>query len=551
MLTEVGGIFVKIAFAHDADVVLARSLQGDTEEAFDLVSWSNTRSPATRKQVVRSFVQSKQSPFLIHQVARLKRKEATDCMKDYFSAGGDLKDIAEWLAAAGQILKTGAIPDDTDGFWGWVKKAASSVVDAVVGAINTVADAVKAAGKSLADAVSAVVSWTASKINDFVEAVLAAGKTVAQLLTEAVKKGAALLDKFVRGILAAGKKALDVINWAITQAAATLKNVLTTLEAALNSFTSLLLEVAKLATAQLKQVVSALLAAGKKVADFVERLSRLAYDTARSVVKILLEAGKSVADVIKAAIGKGRQLARIVLDGLLAAGKKIADALVALKNATVNAIADFIGALKDLGRALGSILVELVGLAQAVAIKMMQAIRKIWSATVDILQEAAARGIHVIKTVLVAILGTGIHLKNVLADIARDVREAFREGLIKGLLEIGKSALTLLKEAAKIAASVVAITFGLILSVLGSHRKLTSEERAEAAKVFGTSINLDMVRLTDANLASDLVMWLNKNRPFTTMYVINHGSGVKLKTDTLIQRNSPTSGRRSIQAGCT
>jgi phage-related protein len=207
--------------------ILLRSQQGDFEEAFELASWSSKAIPESRKVVVRSFLKNRQAPLLVHQIARMKRSEAGDMMKDYFGEGGDIKDVAEWMSAAGNILKTGMVPNDTDGLWGWVKDTAGSVVDAVVGAINTVADAIATAGQNLADAVTKVVIWSQSKINDFVEAVLAAGKSISQLLSEAVKKGVAAVKKFVQAIIEVGKKALDILDWAISQVESTLKEVIT------------------------------------------------------------------------------------------------------------------------------------------------------------------------------------------------------------------------------------------------------------------------------------------------------------------------------------
>ena len=72
------------------------------------------------------------------------------------------------------------------------------------------------------------------------------------------------------------------------------------------------------------------------------------------------------------------------------------------------------------------------------------------------------------------------------------------------------------------------------MDIFGSHRGLNATERTEAEKVFGVSIDLDRVKLTDASLAADLIMWMNKNRPFTTMYVINYKSGSTLSMATLI-----------------
>ncbi|WP_339865130.1 hypothetical protein [uncultured Algoriphagus sp.] len=524
--------------ASDLDLtsktILLRSQQGDFEEAFELASWSSKAKPASRKVVVKSFIKNKQAPLLVHQIARMKRSEAGDLMKDYFGEGGDLKDVAEWLSAAGKILKTGVVPDDTDGLWGWIKDTAGKVVDAVVGAINTVADAIAAAGKNLADAVSKVLSWTQSKIDDFVEAVLAAGKSISQLLSEAVKKGAAAVKKFVQAIIEAGKKALDILNWAISQVESMLKEVLKKLEELLGSFTSLLLEITKMAASKLTAIVRALVSAGKRVVDFVSRLNRFALDFGKRLVQELKKLGKTVREIMLAVINRTRGMIRVVIQALKELGTTVFSMLKEVISRTSQQLSAFIGALKDMAISLSAIINDIARFVAAEARKLMQALRVIWTRIKDILEVIAQKSVSVIRTLITALVGTVNHWREVLKEILTNVRDAFREGLIKGLIEIGKSAVMLMIEATKLGASIAAVTFAILMDIFGSHRGLNAVERAEAEKIFGNSIDLNRVKLTDASLAADLIMWMNKNRPFTTMYVINHKSGATLSMATLI-----------------
>ncbi|WP_192349543.1 hypothetical protein [Algoriphagus sp. Y33] len=514
--------------------ILLRSQTGDFEEAFELATWSAKAKPASRKTVVKSFLKNRQAPLLVHQIARMKRSEAGDMMADYFGEGGDIKDVAEWLSAAGKILKTGVVPDETDGLWGWVKDAVGTVVDTVVGAINTVADAIKAAGKNLAEAITKVATWTQDKISDFVEAILAAGKSVAQVLSEAVKKGTAAINKFVQAVIEAGKKGLEVLNWAIAQAESVLKTVLRKLESLLGSFTSLLIEVAKMAASRLNAIVKALISVGKRVIDFISRLDRFAFDFAKRLVQELKKIGRTLHEIMQAVINQSRLIARVVISALKDLGNSIYNMLNAVVNRTIQQLAVILGAIKDLAISLASILNDIARFTAALARKLMQALRIIWTVIKDILETIAQKSISVIRTLITALIGTLNHWREVLKEIVTNVRVAFREGLIKGLIQIGKSAVSLMIEATKLGASIAALVFAILMDVFGSHRGLTAAERAEAEKVFGVSIDLDRVKLTDASLAADLIMWMNKNRPFTTMYVINYKSGSTLRMDTLI-----------------
>jgi len=157
-----------------------------------------------------------------------------------------------------------------------------------------------------------------------------------------------------------------------------------------------------------------------------------------------------------------------------------------------------------------------------------------WEGVQQSLEIIRMKSFSVIKTLTTALLGTGNHLKEVLSTILSNLRMTFKESLIKGLLESSKSVLILVIEIFKISASIVAILFGIILYLFGTYRGLNSNERTEAKRVFGRSIDLESVRLSDSNLAVDFVMWMNGNRPFVTMYFIHYKSGTTLKMDVLI-----------------
>lgn len=518
--------------------LLLRSVNGSFEESFEIAAFSAKAAPKTRRSIVKNFVKNKQSVVLVHNIAQMKRADATNIMKDFFAEGGKMDEIAEWLMAAGNILKTGAVPGDTDGLfgdaWNWVKKTGKKVADAVVGAINTVADAIKAAGKNLADAIKQIINWSQDKVNDFVEAVIRAGKTVGEILNEVKNKATSVFNKFMRAVYEAGKSALEIMTWAITHPEQTLIKVLNFAETLVGSFTSLLFDIARMTVTSIGKAVRALLKAGKKLADFIVRLGRMSYNFAKQLVVELKKAGQTLKNIIAAAINQTRQVIRIILDALISLRESVLNIFKEIASRTITVIQNFIGALKDLGTTLLSMLDHIAKLALAQAKKIMTALRKIFTVLKDILEAIGRKAESVIKTLMAALIGTLIHMTEVLKTILVDVRTAFRKGLVKGLLAIGKSILTLMKEAVKINASVVAVLFAIILDITGNTRNLNAKEMAEARKVFGTSIDLNAVKLTDASLPADFITWLNGNRPFTTMYVINFNSKTKLSMETLI-----------------
>ena len=93
----------------------------------------------------------------------------------------------------------------------------------------------------------------------------------------------------------------------------------------------------------------------------------------------------------------------------------------------------------------------------------------------------------------------------------------------------------ILEGAIEIGASAIALTVTLLLEWFpGEYRPMTAGEIAEAKKVYGNSIRWQDVRLSVKSIPIDIIMKLNNQRPFTTMYLINFASWDSLDTPTLI-----------------
>ncbi|MCL6257466.1 hypothetical protein M3O96_00080 [Aquiflexum sp. TKW24L] len=519
--------------------VLLRSLHGDFEEAFELASWAAKADPNSRKAVVDSFVKNKQSTFLVHQIGRQKRADATALMQDYFAQGGNLKDIAEWLCSAGRILKTEKISDGTDFLWGFVEGTARGIAGAVVAAISTVADAVSAAGRNLADAVQEVSKWSQAKVNDFTEALLATGRRIGTILDEAVKNGLSAVDKFINAIIRAGKDALEILKWAVEKSESMLERVLTRLESLLGSFTTLLDKIGRMVDKGINACIKAILKLGKTIGSIVSRLGRFTRRGAIAFAKAIGLAGRTVADIMQILFKETRYIVGVVMEALLSLGNKISDLLKGVIHWTARELSNLIGALKDMGKTIHQVLDEVDKFIGNQAVKVMQAVILIWTNLTEILEAIASKSLSVIDMLLTALIGTALHVKTVLSNVLKDVRDAFRKGLINGLVRIGYAALDLMKEAVKIGASVAAILFTIIMELTGTHRGLNALERAEAEKVFGTSIDLNKVKLTTASFSMEFISWLTglvKKTPtaFVTMYVINFKPDIKLSTELLI-----------------
>ncbi len=140
----------------------------------------------------------------------------------------------------------------------------------------------------------------------------------------------------------------------------------------------------------------------------------------------------------------------------------------------------------------------------------------------------------VLKNLVDAATAAGQTLEDIVhAALVQPAPEEREEALVS-LQESGHSPLDILKAAAKIGLGALATAFTIVLDWFGEYRSLTTEERAEAEKIFGTSVELDKVRIAAMSPPVDLIEWANKERPFTTMYLINFASWAEVDPPILI-----------------
>ena len=186
------------------------------------------------------------------------------------------------------------------------------------------------------------------------------------------------------------------------------------------------------------------------------------------------------------------------------------------------------------------------------------------AAVVDFVAWMADRGVQVIKAVTAELIAFGTSIATLVADMIvhpgnalRDLMQALDElghtlkdlvavaivqptedlarRALQALKDIGKSAVDILQAAIELPLSQIALLVAILLDWFpGTYRPLTAAERAEAAGVFGKSIDLDKVKIAVKSLPVDFIEKLNGTRIFTTMYLLNFASWDKVTLDTLI-----------------
>jgi hypothetical protein len=283
---------------------------------------------------------------------------------------------------------------------------------------------------------------------------------------------------------------------------------------------------------QVTGLVKALIKAGRSVGEILNEA--LKKNVIEKFVQALIAAGRAAREALEWAVGKAASAVEACLRGLLKAGKTVLDLVSWIASRATDVGMRFIHALVQIGRSVAEMMAAATRLAAAFMRRVIGMIYRAVGRLGEILVSVARSAVSIIRTVIEGLFMIGVSLVQMVASICMDVVQGFRRGFIEGLVALGHAALDVLKAAAVTSLSVLALAVAVFMEIWGGHRPLTAAERAEARRIFGWSINLDRVKVAVASIPADIANWLNGERAFTTMYVINFASWTHITMQTLI-----------------
>jgi hypothetical protein len=542
-----------------------------------MVQWASlSGTPAQRQTLVKAYRAAGLELVLIQQMSELPRAQTAAFMKDYFAAGGAIGVVGDWLALAGSALRRPTVARQAirgngkvaakaflggllDEVGGWIKDTASKAGDAFVDAVGSVVDAVVSAGKSLGDAISSAVNWTVDQCTDLVEGLVRAGKKVADILTTAAAKGLTTLKKFVEAVVDAGRSIGEVIEWAATKVVTTVNAVVDTLLKIGKTIGQVLVAAANATATAANAVVKALIALGKPIVTILGQLGAQAASIMQRVVNALLVAGVALSAVLASAAALGATVCQgivralralgkalgpiftaagnftdVILDALLAIGTALGEILLVVPSLTAAVAQTVVKALIGEGKTVTDIVVTVSTKAVSVARAVFQALINIGRKVAEILSAVAGRTLSAIQTVYEGLIAMGVTVGTIAVTVLDNIEEGFHKSFFEGLVAIGKGLLQILKAVAEVKLTALPIAFAVVAEMCGGQRDLNPTERKEAEKIFGTSIDLDRVKIAVASLPADVINYVNGGRPFTSMYVINFASWATVEMHDLI-----------------
>ncbi len=399
---------------------------------------------------------------------------------------------------------------------------ALDVIDVAADLLVKVIEAAFALGTTILDFVGATLATTYALAKRLTEAALKAGAALGELLVAAAEGTYFVLRRTVFGVLeAVGLR--GVMEWALEQ-----------LEAGVS--------------AVFREVVLAVRFAGQqltRVLDWVVDQSEQAFE---AVVDAWESVGEDLIDLYEWASGLAASVANVVWERIGRATVRLQNSVSYVLNYLEN---DFLPGVRRFVRGL---------LAAGYAVA-------------DLLARVLARGVEFVAEVVLELLEAGVTVATLLTEVALDPGNAL-DRLLEGLreaeqtwadivraaddagddvaLEVARAAARLgdaLDEMLDAAWEIGGGLFGLIVSELlnslATYRPLTAAERTEAERVFGTSIDLDLVSISQESLDNTIIFEVQaafqrlggdaaSARAFVTGTLINMRADEGITMETLI-----------------
>jgi hypothetical protein len=531
-----------------------------------LIEWAAELTPkqhAARRAVLRAYKETGCELLLAHQMASLSPAKTKLFAKDYVAEGLSATGLAEWFRLAGKTVRERSAagrPKKTRGRAASPKKSKGLVgevtlmIEGTDAKLAAVAKNLAAATEHHEELFGAVVNDIANRaineVADFIEILEKTGRPLPQILGVAADHGSLVLKKFVHGALDAGHEMAPIIEWAVVLPAETVKSVLQALidlgkrlseivalaahkgPAAARVVAQNLSEIgqtvgavlaaaASQSPAILEAVVQGVLDAGRPLRDMLAAVANMTPELARGTVHALLQVGRKCQEILEAVILESASVVREVVAALLAAGRKPTEILEFLIRQSPETARVLLSALLRSGQSLASLLKEGLKLTRFGFQSLLRAMIGAGIAKGEILMAVATSLPEATRTTLEGLLQIGLRLTEAVRSILTDVQESYRKGFIEALVALGLSPLEILKAADETGPAALFQAVTVFFEIWGGYRNLNDPERREAEIIFGSSIDLNRVKIASGTIPSEVATWINARTPFTTMYLLN------------------------------
>jgi hypothetical protein len=513
----------------------------ETTRLFDT---SLSLSAASRRSVLSAVIDSTGragSLFVVQKISGLKQKDARTCMSDFLASGGTIPDIAVWLQHAGQVIRkhnikasdtAGAVVDAIGDAGEWLIDTLEDGVDAILEAIDAIIDAITSAGASLVNLFEEVVSWTAEQIGHLLAALIEAGRKLIEFVGAVFDWTYKAVRKFIEAAFAVGFSIAELLETVVSESYWVLRRFINGIIRNLGPLGEVLdfiLTQVENATSELWR--SALLALRYAKANLLGALDWMAEKTAMAFEAILVaweSIGENLIRVYEWALASGSEVWRLIGEATATIGNSIYYAYNFLRTSGVQFLFDFTRGLLKAGMAIAGIIGWAVEQTVQICGEIIRAALDAGRTLGEMLVEIARDPGNALNIFLQAVQDIGQTLDDLLHAVIVETAAEFMNEVANALLEIGTAVLDILLATLRLGAAFLATVVAALFNLLGTYRSLRPEEITDARKVFGNSLDYDLVFLSNEDPLNKIIFGIQDfftgnpdSRAFVTGNLIN------------------------------
>ncbi|MEE9321330.1 MAG: hypothetical protein V3U76_12850 [Granulosicoccus sp.] len=461
-----------------------------------------------------------------------------------------------------------------------IVELAEWAADAAIGFAREVVAALVDAGKTVVELVSAVAQRALKVMRTVIDGLYELGWTFTQLLADLANIGKDLLARFLKAAFALGATLVEFIGETLNRTYALAKEMI---EAALEAgakLADLLLEAASDGYFTLRRMVFGVLDAvglGEVMRWTLSRLEDFTDDVFHEVMTALRYAEAALVDVLDWAIDKSEVAFNAVVAAWESVSEDLRDLYAWASNLTSTVAATVwqrIGqATVKLRNSVSYVLTYLEKDFLPGVARFVKGLLAAGYELGDLLVRVAARSVALVAEVVVELLEAGFTLAQILLETAINPSNAL-DNLLSGLRVLDQSWSDIMAAASDAGDDIVAEVvetaqrleeplsemlqgalevggglFGLVVAQLfnslASYRNLTAAEKREAEKVFGDSIDLDLVSVSQESLDNRVIFEVQtffqsfgggapSPRAFVTGTLINFSASTTISNEILV-----------------
>lgn len=496
----------------------------------------------------------------------------TQAMRDIGRTVGELLDEAADAVAGAVRSIARSLADIGES----IVDLAEWAADAALGFAREVVAALVEVGKTVVDLVTSVAQRALNVMRTVIDGLFALGRTFAQLLRDLAEVAADVLEAFLRAAWELGATIVEFVAETVRNTYESAKRMIEAAIRAGAAVADLLAEAVKGSYFLLRRVIygmADLVGVGEIMRWAVERLESFAENVFHEVLTALRFAGEALTDVLDWAIDQGQA----AFDAVVEAWESVREDLIDLYRWASQLAADVAEAVwEQIGRATQRFQNSVTYVLNYLETDFLPGVRRFVHGLldagyelVDLMGRLLGRAVAFIAEAVRELLALGVTLAEILAATLEEPDEAW-DNLLRALEEVGatwQEILAAAQEAGDDAVREVVATarrlegpledmlagalevgggfLGLLVSelfnLLGTYRPLTDAEKAEAAQVFGDSLDLDLVSISQESLDNEVIFAVQNffdgdpdSRAFVTGTLINMDVNQPIDMPTLI-----------------